>query len=58
MKFYVTFLYRDELAMDFKDVKQILKNDGSWTSEVRQSVLKGLSDFKNEKPQLFEKVKK
>jgi len=50
--------YRSELARDIRDVKQILKNDGSWTSEVRQSVLKGLSNFKNEKPQLFEKVKK
>jgi len=57
-KIDIASTYRDELARDIKDVKQILKEDGSWTPEVRQSVLKGLSDFKNEKPQLFEKVKK
>lgn len=50
--------YRDELARDIKDVKRILKEDGSWTPDVRQSVLQGLDNFRNEFPQLFEKVKK
>ena len=50
--------YRAELARDIKDVKRILKEDGMWNSEVKQSILKGLENFRNEFPQLFEKVKK
>jgi len=50
--------YRLELSRDLKDVKRILKEDGSWTPEVRSSILRGLGNFKEEYPQLFEKVKK
>lgn len=50
--------YRDELATDLKDYKKVLKENGSWTPEIRQSLLKGLENFKKEYPELFKKVKK
>ena len=50
--------YRSELATDINDYIRILKSDGSWTPEVRRSLMNGLNNFKNEFPKLFEKVMK
>ncbi len=50
--------YRSELATDLQDYIRILKEDGSWTPEVRRSLMHGLDNFKKEFPILFKKVKK
>ena len=50
--------YRSELATDLNDYMKILKSDNSWTPEVRQSLIKGLDNFKSEFPDLFKKVMK
>ena len=50
--------YRSELGKDLKEYIGILKSDGSWTPEVRKSLMQGLEDFKKEFPELFKKVKK
>ena len=50
--------YRSELATDLNDYIRIFKSDGSWTPEVRRSLMNGLNNFKNEFPKLFEKVMK
>jgi hypothetical protein len=48
--------YRQELAEDLVDYIGILKEDGSWTPEVRQSLQQGLDNFRREFPDLFRKI--
>lgn len=50
--------YRQELAADLADYIGILKKDGSWTPQVRQSLMRGLDNFKREFPDLFRKDNK
>ena len=51
-------LYRSEIGRDLKEYINILKTDGSWTPEVRKSLMQGLGDFRKEFPELFKKVMK
>jgi hypothetical protein len=37
---------------------KILKEDGSWSPEVRRSLLQGLDSFRKEFPELFKKLVK
>ena len=48
--------YRSEIGKDLKEYVRILKDNNSWTPEVRQSLMKGLDDFKKEFPDLFKRV--
>lgn len=48
--------YRQELAADLAEYIGILKEDGSWTPQVRQGLMRGLDNFKREFPDLFRKV--
>jgi hypothetical protein len=48
--------YRTEIGKDIADYMSILKKDGLWTPEVRESLMKGLDDFKVEFPELFKKI--
>lgn len=50
--------YRSELAIDLNDYIKVLKADGSWTPEVRRSLMQGLDNFRKEFPDLFKKVSK
>lgn len=50
--------YRSEMGRDVKEYIRILKSDGSWTPEVRRSLMQGLDNFKKEFPDLFKKVTK
>jgi hypothetical protein len=48
--------YRTEIGKDIADYMNILKKDGLWTPEIRESLMKGLDDFKVEFPDLFKKI--
>jgi hypothetical protein len=48
--------YRSEIGKDLADYVKILKENGSWTPQIRQSLMKGLDNFKKEFPDLFRKV--
>jgi hypothetical protein len=48
--------YREEIGKDLADYMRILKEDGSWTPEVRRSLQQGLDNFKKEFPELFKKL--
>jgi hypothetical protein len=50
--------YRTELGRDIKDYVGILKRNGLWTPEVRESFKKGLDNFKTEFPDLFRRITK
>ncbi|MDR1457277.1 MAG: hypothetical protein LBI47_00255 [Puniceicoccales bacterium] len=50
--------YRTEIGKDIADYMNILKKDDLWTPEVRESLMKGLDDFKVEFPELFKKIVK
>ena len=54
----ITLPYRSEIGRDLNEYVRILKDNNSWTSEVRQSLMKGLDNFKREFPDLFRKVMK
>ena len=48
---------RQELAADIKDVRQIYKKDGLYTSEIRNSLKEAIDKNKTKFPELFKKDK-
>jgi len=50
--------YRSEIGRDLNEYVRILKDNKSWTPEVRENLMNGLDGFKKEFPDLFKKVMK